>query len=49
MEHYWSHEGGQVSCALAIKRLPGSAIAAHISWAKASRVAKLDINGAGEV
>lgn len=45
IEHYWSQERQKVNHTLAIKLLPGNAIAAHISLAKASRVAKLDISG----
>lgn len=48
MEHYWSCERGNVNHALAIKLLPRSAITAHISLVKASRVAKLHISGAGK-
>lgn len=48
MEHYWSHERETVNHALAIKLLFGSPIAAHISLAKASRVAKPDISGTGK-
>ena len=49
MVHYWSPEGGKASCTLAIKLLPGRAIAAHISLAKSSRVAKLDSKVAEKV
>ena len=49
MEHYWSQEGGKVSQALAIKLLPGNAMAAHISLAKARHVATLATSGAREI
>ena len=48
-EHYWSPGGGKASRTLAIKLLPGRAIAAHISLAKSSCVAKLDSKVAEEV
>lgn len=48
MEHYWSHEGRKMDHAPAIKLLPGRAVAAHISLAKARRVAKLAAMGEGK-